>query len=123
MAVLGRVLAAPGGEDEGVSDRTLAAALVALVVLAVTLAAGVAVAASRPVAPTPTHTPVTWQVHVSGAVVSPGTYAARPGDRVADALDAAGGTTPDADPDGVNPAMLLRDGQRVRVPRRGAAGD
>jgi competence protein ComEA len=59
-----------------------------------------------------------WQVYVSGEVVTPGVYGARPGDRVGDAIRAAGGATQDADLDGVNPAMPLKDGAHVYVPRR-----
>lgn len=108
------------------STRTFAGALAATVGLAIALAVGVTGLAYRAASlptPTPTHASARWQVYVSGAVVGPGTYAARPGDRVADALRAAGGTTPDADLDGVNPARLLRDGARIHVPRRTAAAE
>jgi competence protein ComEA len=58
-------------------------------------------------------------VHVSGAVVRPGVLHLPVGTRVIDAVDAAGGTTPDADTDRVNLATLLSDGGRVHVPRVG----
>ncbi len=60
-------------------------------------------------------------VHVAGAVVRPGVYRLAGESRLADALDAAGGPTADAEPDGVNLAARLTDGERVYVPRRGEA--
>lgn len=55
-------------------------------------------------------------VHVAGAVASPGVVEL-PGDsRVVDAVRAAGGLRADADPDRVNLAAPLVDGQRVVVP-------
>jgi len=59
------------------------------------------------------------KVHVSGAVVQPGVYTFRLGDRVEDALAAAGGPTADANPNGLNLAARLSDGQQVVVPRLG----
>jgi protein involved in polysaccharide export with SLBB domain len=107
-----------------VSNRTFAAAIAAVLGLAVALVVAMASLTHRLVpTPLPTATPLRWQVHVSGAVVTPGVYAVRPGDRVADAIRAAGGTSPDADLDYVNPAELLRDGQQVRVPQRSSAAD
>jgi competence protein ComEA len=58
-------------------------------------------------------------VHVAGAVVRSGVYKLPPEARVADALDAAGGRSPDADVDAVNLAAKLADGDRVYVPRKG----
>ncbi|HTO01596.1 MAG TPA: ComEA family DNA-binding protein [Microthrixaceae bacterium] len=55
-------------------------------------------------------------VHVTGAVVSPGVVSLSAGSRVVDAVTAAGGLRPDADPDRVNLAALLSDGVRVAVP-------
>jgi competence protein ComEA len=43
------------------------------------------------------------------------------GTRVVDAVEAAGGATPDADTDLVNLATLLTDGLRVHIPRVGEA--
>lgn len=60
-------------------------------------------------------------VHAAGAVHRPGVYRVRPGRRVTDVLDAAGGPTPDADLDQLNLAARLADGERVYVPRRGEA--
>lgn len=58
-------------------------------------------------------------VHAAGAVARPGVYRVRPGGRVADLVDAAGGPAPDADLDQLNLAARLTDGERVYVPRRG----
>ncbi len=58
-------------------------------------------------------------VHVAGAVAVPGVVVLRPGARVADAIDAAGGAAADADTDQLNLARPLSDGEQVRVPRAG----
>lgn len=60
-------------------------------------------------------------VFVGGAVVAPGVYTLPTGARVDAAIAAAGGFAPDADPDGVNRALKLRDQAQVIVPRQGAA--
>lgn len=59
-------------------------------------------------------------VFVGGAVVAPGVYTLPTGERVDAAIAAAGGLAPDADPDGVNRALKLRDQAQVIVPRKGA---
>ena len=56
-------------------------------------------------------------VHVAGAVAMPGLYDLKEGSRVADAVSAAGGASPDAALDGVNLAARLKDGEKVMVPR------
>ena len=58
-------------------------------------------------------------VHVAGAVARPGVYRVRPGGRVADVVDAAGGPGSEADVDQLNLAAKVGDGERVYVPRRG----
>ncbi|TPX02458.1 ComEA family DNA-binding protein [Schumannella luteola] len=58
-------------------------------------------------------------VHVLGQVTHPGLYELREGDRVVDAVAAAGGLTDAADPAGVNLARLLSDGEQLRVPAVG----
>lgn len=58
-------------------------------------------------------------VFVGGAVARPGVYTLKPGDRVEAALAAAGGLSEEADPDGLNRALRLRDEAQVIVPRRG----
>jgi competence protein ComEA len=58
-------------------------------------------------------------VHVVGAVTAPGVQRLPAGARVADAVDAAGGATPDADLGRINLAAVLADGQQVYVLRVG----
>ncbi|WP_259390691.1 helix-hairpin-helix domain-containing protein [Actinomyces sp. 2119] len=58
-------------------------------------------------------------VHVTGAVASPGVVVLDQGARVADAIEAAGGVTQEADADQLNLARVLSDGEQVRVPREG----
>ena len=60
-------------------------------------------------------------VHVVGAVREPGLYRLRDGERVADAIERAGGAAPKADLAGVNLAAPVVDGTQVVVPARGAA--
>lgn len=55
-------------------------------------------------------------VHVVGAVQAPGVVRLATGARVLDAVAAAGGLRADADPQRVNLAAKLVDGQRVLVP-------
>jgi len=58
-------------------------------------------------------------VHVAGAVDDPGVYRLPAGSRVADAVERAGGPKGGADPDAINLAARLADGQQVVVPGRG----
>jgi competence protein ComEA len=64
------------------------------------------------------------EVYVAGAVQQPGVYTLDDGDRVADALEAAGGPAADADLAALNLARRLRDEDQITVPRQGppAAG-
>ncbi len=59
---------------------------------------------------------ITITVHVAGAVREPGIFALPATSRVWDALEAAGGATPEAMPHALNLAEPLLDGQRVYVP-------
>jgi competence protein ComEA len=70
--------------------------------------------------PAPTRSPEPLViVDVAGAVAHPGVYRLASGARIADALDAAGGATEEADPIALNKAAPIRDGQRIYVPRPG----
>lgn len=60
-------------------------------------------------------------VHVAGAVSQPGVYELAAGARVADAVAAAGGASADADPNALNLAAPVIDGDRIEVPVVGAA--
>lgn len=55
-------------------------------------------------------------VYVCGAVKLPGVYELPVGSRVYQAIDAAGGMTEDALPEGINQALVLRDEDRIFVP-------
>jgi competence protein ComEA len=55
-------------------------------------------------------------VHVAGAVVRPGVVTLPPGGRAVDAVAAAGGLAPGADPDRVNLAAPVQDGMRLVIP-------
>ena len=82
------------------------------------VAAPVAAGPAQPGAASSTM-PVTVTVHVAGQVASPGVYAIPAGGRVADAIVAAGGPSPDADADQLNLAAHVADGERIYVPKRG----
>jgi competence protein ComEA len=62
-------------------------------------------------------------VQVAGAVVRPGVYSLATGSRVGDAIQAAGGYSPDVDPRAaettLNLAAKLTDAESIVVPRRG----
>jgi len=69
--------------------------------------------------PPPTPTPAPVVVYVSGAVAHPGVYTLPAGARVADALQAAGGATAEADLAQLNLARRVRDEEQIHVPRPG----
>lgn len=58
-------------------------------------------------------------VDVVGQVGRPGLVSLPAGSRVADAITAAGGATPEADVSLLNQASLVIDGEQIRVPRQG----
>jgi competence protein ComEA len=58
-------------------------------------------------------------VHVAGAIATPGVYALHEGDRVVDAVEAAGGPSSDADLVALNLARRIHDEDQVVVPRIG----
>lgn len=55
--------------------------------------------------------------HVSGAVTNAGVFRVAPGSRVGELVDAAGGFAPGADPDRVNLAAVVRDGDQIHIPQ------
>lgn len=63
------------------------------------------------------------RVYVSGAVRRPGVYLLNPGDRLEDALEAAGGGTSEADFDAINLAIRVQDEAHYRVPSIGEPPD
>lgn len=69
--------------------------------------------------PPPTVTAGPIRVYISGAVAQADVYELPPSSIVRDAINAAGGTTNDADLDHLNLAAPLRDGDAVYVPRIG----
>ena len=69
----------------------------------------------------PDSPPVTFQV--SGEVMRPGVYSLDGDPRIDDAINAAGGLTPDADDRRINLALRVRDGAKVVIPALGSAGE
>ena len=61
-------------------------------------------------------------VYVTGAVARPGVATLNDSDRVESAIAACGGMLPQADAEGINLAMPLKDGMKIRVPERPDAG-
>lgn len=60
-------------------------------------------------------------VHVAGAVVAPGVVEVPEGSRLHEAIAEAGGSLGTADPDRLNLAAVVEDGQKIFVPERGGA--
>src|SRR6202049_989120 len=88
-------------------------------------AAAAAAAPIAPAHPSPdVAAPAGPLVDVIGAVAQPGLYRMKRGDRVYDAIAAAGGLTSDADPTKLpNLAGRLKDGEQIKVPfAKGAPG-
>ena len=83
---------------------------------ATTGASGVA-----PVSGSPAPSPVPLFVDVAGWVRQPGVYEFATGQRVIDAVEAAGGARPGADLTALNLAAPLTDGTQILVPKAGAA--
>lgn len=71
------------------------------------------------IAPAPSLEGGTVTVYVGGAVLRPGLYSLPRGERIEAALAAAGGLTAEADPEGLNRALRLRDEDQIIVPRKG----
>jgi competence protein ComEA len=68
----------------------------------------------------PSPSPAPLLVHVAGRVRHPGVYQLHQGDRVIDAIQAAGGTLRGADLRSINLAAPLTDGEQIVVLRKGA---
>ncbi len=62
---------------------------------------------------------VKMYVDVKGSVKSPGLYSFKPNDRIANAVEQAGGFLPEADRDRVNLAQALSDGMSIWIPAKG----
>ncbi|GAB4525062.1 MAG: ComEA family DNA-binding protein [Anaerolineae bacterium] len=74
--------------------------------------------------PEPSATPGPLLVYVTGAVGAPQRTVELPrGSRVQDAINAAGGLQPNADPSRINLAAILRDGDQVHVFALGEPGE
>lgn len=58
-------------------------------------------------------------IYITGAVKQPGVYELSEGDRVKDAIEAAGGTLPEADLVNVNLAQKVRDEDKIYIPEIG----
>lgn len=63
--------------------------------------------------------PKTILVQVAGAAVNTGIVELKEGDRVKDAIDAAGGVLPDADVDSLNMARKVKDEEKIYIPKVG----
>jgi competence protein ComEA len=61
------------------------------------------------------------RVYVTGAVQNPGVYPLAEDSRWGDAITAAGGFAPDANPEAVNLARRVQDEDHIVVPRAGQA--
>jgi competence protein ComEA len=82
---------------------------------------GVPPPADAAASPSASPAPSVLFVHVAGLVRRPGVYEFRQGDRIIDAVQAAGGPRAKADLDLLNLAELLTDGEQILVPPHGAA--
>lgn len=86
--------------------------------VATTAGVGASIGSSPDSGPSTTE-PEFLLVHVAGAVRRPGIVTLAPGDRIGDAVTAAGGPTADADLHRLNLAAPVADGLQVRVPVEG----
>jgi len=71
----------------------------------------------RTIEPQPTPV-VAMYVHVDGAVAAPGVYSLPTGARIFEAIEAAGGSTEEADTRELNLAAKVTDGQKLVIPIR-----
>lgn len=65
-----------------------------------------------------TETATFFYVYVCGYVEQPGVYPLKPGARICDALELAGGVTADGKPEALDQAQRVEDGQTIYVPGR-----
>lgn len=65
----------------------------------------------------PTTAPI--RIHIVGAVAKPGVYTLPAESRLVDVVAIAGGLTAEADPERVNLADFVKDGQQIYIPRQG----
>lgn len=102
-----------------------AAVIVLLLVglgVAVLVSALVPRSGSTSVVPTASAAPAgSIYVHVLGAVLAPGLYELREGDRIVDAIAVAGGFAEGADQTQLNLARQVADGEQIVVPVMGEA--
>jgi competence protein ComEA len=70
-------------------------------------------------APMPTPPEPDLRVYINGAVQNPGVYSLEPGNRLVDALAAAGGATAEADLTSINLAQRVRDEGYYYLPQQG----
>jgi competence protein ComEA len=70
----------------------------------------------------PSPSPAVLFVHVAGRVRHAGVYQLHQGDRVIDAIRAAGGARKDADLRSINLAALVTDGEQIIVWKKGLGG-
>ena len=124
-----QIIPPPAANDGGKGDGAETAAGQSNADTAVAAQAGAA-ARSAPDAPaagssasasSPADPPGDIAVYLTGAVVKPGVYAMRPGQRLADALELAGGPTGDAALHRINLAAYLADAAHYRIPAVGEA--
>ena len=125
--------AAESGRSRGHTLALVAAAAAALVLVAASLGLiaiaqlgrgpGVQLVPGAAASGSPGASRQVLVVQVTGAVMNPGVYSLPAGSRVADAIKAAGGYSPDVDPrraeTGLNLAAKLIDAQSIIVPRLG----
>lgn len=64
----------------------------------------------------PIPTPAPLVVHIIGGIADPGVYQVPVYSRILDVVDAAGGFSPDADPEAVNLSEMVSDGQQISIP-------
>jgi len=95
--------------------------LVAGFVLAAVLFVVTRMPAGQPITLEPPATRPALVVQVIGEVVKPGVYSLPQESRVADAVNAAGGLLAEADPNSINLAAHLEDGQQVNIPLQNAS--